>query len=301
MKRDLPNLVALKAFEAAARLGSFKRASQELHVTPTAISHHIRRLEDSMGVQLFTRSTRKVTLTEKGHKLMRACSAAFDMIETSAAEIAHSSNRPVITIATGASFAARWLTPRLTQFWHDFPNVELRLNGYSGTEDLSHQNADLMFVWGANDMADSSARLILPVRAVPVASPALVSRLGMPEVPADILKYPLLHYRNREEWHIWLQHACVPIPAQGGGAIMDDANVVFRGAIEGQGAAIGWTPVIDPEISSGRLVALSAICAPQNRGYHVITNKNAPKNALLQDIVEWFVQQGSQTSPSLLE
>ncbi|WP_420583921.1 LysR substrate-binding domain-containing protein [Ruegeria sp.] len=301
MKRDLPNLVALKAFEAAARLGSFKLASHELHVTPTAISHHIRRLEEDMGVQLFIRSTRQVTLTEKGQKLMRSCAAAFDMIEASAAEISHTSDRPVITIATGPSFAARWLTPRLTQFWQDFPNVELRLNGYSSGDNLLQQKSDLTFIWGDIDMHNSAARLILPVRAVPVASPTLVARLGMPRNPSDILQYPLLHYKNRDEWHFWLQYAGIATPTESSGAIMDDANVVFRGAIEGQGAAIGWTPVIDPEIHSRRLVALSTVCPPQSRGYHVVVNKAAKHNPLLDEIVEWFVDQGRHSSQSLLQ
>lgn len=293
MRRKIPNLHALRAFEAAARLGSFKLASQELLVTPTAVSHHIRRLEDSLGLPLFIRGTRKVELTERGAKLMQTCSQAFDMIHETAAEITEHDDLSVLTIGVGPSFASRWLTPRLSQFWLDFPNVELRLTRVSAEDEIAQSEADIFLMWGPQDWPDMDIYPILPVYAVPVASPELVEKLGIPQTPEDFLRYNLLFHRNRKEWNLWLKSLGAEKPVTGGGIIMDDENVLLRSAAEGQGAALSWAPLIDEEIKNGRLIALSSHRADHIRGYYLIVNQNIPITPKLQEVIDWFLKQGS--------
>ncbi|MBI1493826.1 LysR substrate-binding domain-containing protein [Halocynthiibacter styelae] len=293
MRRKIPNLHALRAFEAAARLGSFKLASQELLVTPTAVSHHIRRLEDSLGLPLFIRGTRKVELTERGETLMQTCSQAFDMIHKTTAEITEQDDLSVLTIGVGPSFASRWLTPRLSQFWLDFPNVELRLTRVAAEDEIAQTQADLFLMWGPQDWPDMDIYPILPVHAVPVASPDLVEKLGLPQTPEDFLNYNLLFHRNHSEWNLWLKSLGAKKPVMGGGIIMDDENVLLRSAAEGQGAALSWAPLIDEEIKNGRLIALSSHRADHIRGYYLIVNQNTPVTPKLQDVIDWFLQQGN--------
>lgn len=293
MRRKIPNLHALRAFEAAARLGSFKLASQELLVTPTAVSHHIRRLEDSLGLPLFTRGTRKVELTERGAKLIQTCSQAFDMIHETAAEITEHDDLSVLTIGVGPSFASRWLTPRLSQFWLDFPNVGLRLTRVSAEDEIAQSEADIFLMWGPQDWPNMDIYPILPVHAVPVASPDLVEKLGIPQTPEDFFRYNLLFHRNRKEWNLWLKSLGAEKPVTDGGIIMDDENVLLRSAAEGQGAALSWAPLIDEEIKNGRLITLSSHIADHIRGYYLIVNQNIPITPKLQEVIDWFLKQGS--------
>ena len=293
MRRKIPNLHALRAFEAAARLGSFKQASQELLVTPTAISHHIRRLEDSLGLPLFIRGTRKVELTERGEKLMQTCGQAFDMIHKTASEITQKDDLSVLTIGVGPSFASRWLTPRLSQFWLDFPNVELRLTRVSAEDEIAQSEADIFLMWGPQDWPDMKIYPILPVHAVPVASPDLVEKLGIPQTAEEFSNYNLLFHRNRNEWNLWLKSLGADAPVTSGGIIMDDENVLLRSATESQGAALSWSPLIDREIESGALIALSSHRASHTRGYYLLINESTPATPQLTEVVDWFRQQGS--------
>lgn len=148
MSSALPSLHALRAFEAAARLGAFNRAAAELNVSPTAISHHIRTLETDMGTALFVRAARGISLTEAGEKLARSCIDAFGVLDKAVAAARTSSDRLIVSVAFGPILAARWLSPLLSDFWSAFPDVDLRLVHTPTRIDPTKIEADIVSAWG---------------------------------------------------------------------------------------------------------------------------------------------------------
>ena len=127
MTRRLPSLSSLRSFEAAARVLSFRKAADELHVTPTAISHQIRALEEWLGVKLFERSTRAVHLTETGQRYLPSVQAAFDSLEAATEQITNNHQENVVTVTTTVSFTSKWLIPRLSDFQQRYPDIDVRI------------------------------------------------------------------------------------------------------------------------------------------------------------------------------
>ncbi|MGB0506882.1 MAG: LysR substrate-binding domain-containing protein [Pikeienuella sp.] len=259
----LPSLIALRAFEAAARLGGFKQAAAVLHVSPTAISHHIRGLEADLDIALFRRGARGVALTDEGAQLAAACADSFRGLEQAVEALRPATGRRTVRLALGPIIAARWLAPRLTKFWQAFPDIDLQL--IRATGGTPPPDADLAIIW--TDQAEAGNHL-LSVTATPVAAPGLLAQFGTPETPADLLKLPLIHNISRIGWSEWFQLAGVN-SSHPPGILTDDANVALRGAIEAQGVALGLSPLIDDDVAEGRLVRLFNLSMPHQRRYVV--------------------------------
>ena len=169
---------ALRAFDAAARLGAFNKAAVALHITPTAVSHHIRALEDELGVKLFVRHTRKIALTPEGVRLAKACAASFSGLQDAVKELRKDQVRPMVRIALGPLLASRWLMPRLPQFWETFPEIDLNLLHSSQRIDPRTVEAEIYLVWGENAWPGMETYPLLKVDAVPVASPRFLKQNG---------------------------------------------------------------------------------------------------------------------------
>ena len=170
-------LTALRSFEAAARLLSFKAAAEELRVTPTSVSNQIRQLELDWGCLLFVRKTRKVFLTDAGRSLARVMSRAFDDIRAEV-ETHISSNRKTVTLAVGPIFGARWLIPRLSKFYRLNPNIELVLHHSPRITDVEQLVATIAVDWGIGDWQGLNAHRLLDVIYRPVLSPSLLAECG---------------------------------------------------------------------------------------------------------------------------
>jgi len=291
MSFRLPSLHALRAFEAAARLGGFNKAAKELGVSPTAISHHIRGLEAALGVALFTRQTRKVRLTEAGERLAKVCSAAFENLANAVAELLPAKGRRSVTIALGPFLASRWLAPRLPRFWEAFPGIDLRLVHTPDRAAPETVDADIFLAWGTGDWPGVISCPLLRVAATPVASPGLIEQLGRPERLACVTRFPLIHQRDRSAWSEWLATAGVADTGILGGVVIEDANVVLRSVLDGQGIALGWLPLIDDEIASGRLVRLFDACLPGPRAYHLIRSPASRPDKIVGDVADWLIRE----------
>lgn len=171
------SLDALHAFEAAARLGSFKHAAAELSVTATAVSHRIRLLETQIGRPLFERKVRAVELTEAGRILSDAASRSFAAVAEAVAQIRQSTRQSVILSLT-PEFAVQWLMPRLSDFQAACPETELHIRASYDVADLAGGSADLAVRYGEGTRADADETVLLYERYAPVAAPALLARLG---------------------------------------------------------------------------------------------------------------------------
>ena len=294
MKPHLPTLHGLRAFEAAARLGAFNKAADELNVTATAISHHIRSLEESLGTSLFLRNTRRIVLTADGRKLHEACGPAFEALKDAVASIKRQNARQTITIALGPLLASRWLTPRLNRFWNAFSTIDLQLVHTPLRVDPQAISADIYLVWGEGDWPGLDSVPFLVTHGVPVASPDYLDAQGRPHTAEQLLEHPLIHQRSTEGWRRWLAAHAVKLPEEPGGIVIEDANVVLRSAISAQGIALGWLPLIETEISAGRLVPLFPPRSFSPLGYHLITSPKRDASGMAAKVVEWLLEEAGK-------
>ncbi|MDT4822374.1 Glycine cleavage system transcriptional activator [compost metagenome] len=254
--RSLPALVSLRAFEAAARRLSFSQAAQELFVTQSAVSHHIQRLEAALGVALFERRTRAVALTAAGQAYYERVHAAFELLRQGTDEIrAPAAARSKLRVGLLASFATRWLAPRLAGFAAAHPDIDLQLLPDIALADVAGGEVDVAIRYGRGAWPGVRARLLMAERLSIVCAPELIAGKKRPRSPDDLLRYPLLtsHARHPFEWDAWAQRHGLDLgrvrPVR-----LHDYNIVVEAALAGQGLAMGRHRLIGAQLASGALI-----------------------------------------------
>lgn len=251
MKRSLPPLAALRAFEAAARHASFKQAALELSLTPTAISHQVRALESHLGVKLFERQTRQVKLTEAGQQLGHVLQDSFDRMADALAAIRP--RRATVTLSTTPAFAAQWLLPRWDSFTTTHEGIDLRLHASNAPSDLGSGEADLAIRYGRGRYAGLQAQALMADRFIPVASPRLPLRK-----PADLARQALIHFewhrpdRLHPSWPRWFKQVGLPMPGDGGLRFTEESHAI-QAAVAGQGVALLSEVLVRDEVKRGLL------------------------------------------------
>ncbi|MBY6069339.1 LysR family transcriptional regulator [Leisingera aquaemixtae] len=289
----LPSLSALRAFEAAAKTGSFRAAAENLSVTPTAISHHIRGLEEQLGTKLFKRSGRDVVLTEDGQRLAETAVQAFGMLDDAVRALRRTSRRTV-RIAAGPIFTARWLMPRISDFWEQHPGTGLEVvpTYQPGAQD--RENVDIVIRWERMSEMPEGAVKLLELSPVAIASRDFLTRFGPVKSPADLLQLPLLHQRNHWGWLDWFSAMGVRVPDTLRGPVFEDANVLLRGAAEGQGVIVGWLPLIDQDLTEGRVVRLFDEDITPTHGYFLDVRKGNQLRRQTRVAIDWLTAQSAQ-------
>ena len=289
----LPSLPALRAFDAAARLGSFRAAATHLSVTPTAISHHIRTLEEAFGVRLFERDGRKVRLSGDGIQLAEATGRAFGILETAVDSIRRTS-QPVVRLGAGPIFTARWLMPRISDLWERHPTHSLEVVPTFRPRDLKRGTVDIVVRWERlGDMPENAVKL-LTLQPAAVASPGFVAKHGPFGQPSDLLRVPILHQRNHWGWRDWFMSQGIKASTGLRGPVFDDANVLLRGAAEGQGAIVGWLPLIDQDLGEGRVVRLFDEEITPTHGYFAEILENTHINREVRIVFDWLISQSAE-------
>lgn len=250
----LPSLVALKAFEAAARLGSFQAAAQVLHLTPSAVSHQIRGLEVDFGQPLFTRKHRKVELTEAGRTLQAYVTRGFDELRRGTAALRQDRQANVLRVSAAPAFAAAFLTHRIDAFERAHRGLELRLEVSHAVVDLDAGGIDAAVRLVTAAPADLHSELLLPIVAGPVCTPELAARLAS---PADLHQVTRLCIsQDPRGWRPWLRAAgLAEDPGPGRELWFETLNVAIQGALEGLGVALAPLTLTAHHIQTGRLVA----------------------------------------------
>jgi LysR family transcriptional regulator, glycine cleavage system transcriptional activator len=271
-RRSLPPLNALRAFEAAARLASFKDAATELGVTHGAISRHVRLLEDWLGPPpLFRRLNRRVVLTPTGEALLAETAPALDRL--SAATERHKArggNAPpaVLRVNALATFSLRWLLPRLAQFRHRHPEIEVRLSTSTESVDALGEPYDVIIRGGPDTFYGFTCHPFLTERRLPVCSPALLERLPLDEV-ADLRSHTLIHTSTLPRvWPDWLAAAGTPDLVPVASLTLDHFYLTLQAALDGLGVAMGPTSLVTNDLTERRLVAPFPGVTLPARGYH---------------------------------
>ena len=285
------SLSALRAFDAAAQNGSFRGAAEVLSVTPTAISHHIRGLEDHLGLKLFDRSGRDVALTENGRRLSETTAKAFGMLNQTVNALQRSS-RKVVRLAAGPIFTARWLMPRISDLWERFPGIELEVVPSYRPRAADQADADIVISWERIADMPTDAPKLLELRPVAIASKAYLARNGAVKTPQDLLHKPILHQRDHWGWLDWFAAMDIAIDTPLHGSVFEDANVLLRGAAEGQGAIVGWLPLIDQDLREGRVLRLFDEEIQPTHGYYLQQGHGSQSNSEVQEVLEWLIALG---------
>jgi LysR family glycine cleavage system transcriptional activator len=283
----LPSLTGLRAFEAAARHLSFARAAAELNVTPTAISHLIRRLEQQLGTSLFIRRNRALALTREGQDYLPSVRSAFEGLRHATARLRGPSHDGLLTVSTTASLATKWLVSRVAAFQDAHPGIEVRITTSAHLVDFRREEVDIAVRYGRGNWADLRADWLMAEHLFPVCSPALLAAKPL-RAPGDLAQHTLLHTTvSREDWQLWLTAAGLPLSiAKQRGLMFDQGFMAVQAAMEGLGVALGRTHLVEDDIAAGRLVVPFDTVLPQDAGYYVvapIATADTPKIALFRD------------------
>lgn len=255
--RRLPSFFSLRAFEAAARLGSFKRAGEELSQTPSAISHQVRALEAWFGRPLFARQTRRVTLTAEGRRLIDGLTPAFDRIEEVCGELRPSGQKLELAVHCAPSFAAKWLSPRLGHFMQAHPGITIRMSSTAEPADLRRDEApDIDIAYGVPPAQPGVVVEALGREAtVPMCSPRLIEEHGA-LAPADLARFTLIDSQlNPVQWADWCALNGIKLTDRARPSF-DRGSLAIAAAADGLGIALETTRFAQGELDRGTLVVL---------------------------------------------
>ena len=271
MPRRLPPLNALRAFEAAARLGSFATAAGELHVTSAAVSQQVKGLERYLGVTLFERRPAGLLLTDLGRTLLPELTHGFDRLAAASDRARQGELAGPLTITTLPAFATGWLLPRWPEFERAYPRIELVLRTDAALLDFRRQQVDLAIRFGPTPPPGLRSVALLHEDVFPVASPGLVERLArshgpraaLPRDVAALAGWPLLHDVDGGpaqpwlSWAAWFERAACHAPASVAGMHFSDSSVLRDAAVQGLGVALGRAPHIGGHLARGELLRLT--------------------------------------------
>jgi DNA-binding transcriptional LysR family regulator len=289
MSRRLPPLSALRAFAAAGRHLSFQRAAAELAVTPTAISHQIRRLEEDLGVPLFRRLTRKLQLTEAGRSLLPEVAAAFDKLAGAVERLKASGDGGTLTVSAIITLAYRWLAPRLPRFQARHPRIDVRLEASQRLVDFARDEVDVAIRHGNGPWPGLTAIKLFDDRFTPLISPKLLAKGPPLKRPQDVLHYTLLRDSPYFEWETWFAAAGVNAPANARGPSFDSSQLAVQAADGGLGVALVHPDFFAEELDAGRLIQPFPIVADNGKAYHLVyppASADRPKVAAFR---EWLL------------
>lgn len=291
-RRDLPPLRALTAFEAAARLGSFRLAAGELGITRSAVSHQVKSLEQRLGVQLFRRDARRAELTQAGHTYFPSVREAFDQIEAQTRALRPAVSDNELTVQVYVTVALKWLIPRLHDFERRYPDMKVRLSTSYFDWDFDEKNVDVGFILARNRAPEHYYRLLFRSLLTPVCSPELLKGPNALRSPQDLKKHKLIYvYTAEEDWHIWLEAAGVAGITLSDRLAFDSYILAQEAAIEGRGVAMTIGPFATEEVKLGRLVQPFPLRVPHRHNWLFACAGEHRIKPKVKRFEDWLVRQ----------
>jgi LysR family transcriptional regulator, glycine cleavage system transcriptional activator len=283
-----PNLNGLRAFEAAGRLLSMKAAADTLHVSPSAVSQLIRTLELELGVSLFRRGHRTLSLTPAGQTLLSATANGLRLIVDASERIRREPEGVLLTLSTTAFFAESWLVPRLPAFEAAFPHVDLHVSTGASLASLRDGDADIGIRHGLGAYPGMQSDLIIAPPIVPVASSEFLRGRAPPRGPAGLLTWPKVHDADRRAWSEWFAFHGIACDEPARGPSFDDAAPLVAAVRAGRGA--GLLPVLMRQATND-LVPVGEPAAISNLGYYLVAPTDALRRPLLAAFRDWVLAQ----------
>lgn len=287
--RRLPNLAALRAFEAAARHENFSRAAEEIHVTHGAISHQVRALEEELGVTLFARHGKRIAITPEGENFAASLRKALTEIAAAAEALRMGAKQKKLTVTALPSFAGRWLAPRLGQFIEQNPDLEVMLQSSSHLTDFVRESVDVGIRFGKGNYPGLLVEKVMDDYYYPVASPRFNGG-ELPRTPQKLAQSMLLRCEG-EPWTPWFQAAGLDLPEPTGGLVFQDSSMLVRAAAEGHGIALARHAIVITELRSGELVCLSDIAVKCPQSYYLVCPPNSMLKPQVQAFRKWLFEE----------
>lgn len=294
MKRSLPPLNAVRAFEAAARNMSFTRAAEELHVTQAAISHQVKILEDWLGVPLFQRLNRGLKLTPAGEAYIPRLTQAFDLVSAATAHLVDRDGKNVILLSTLDSFAALWLLSRLRRFRQRHPGIDVRIVSIDREDDsLSQGDVDIDIRLGDGNWPGLSVTPLLTEEISPVCSPALMDGPHPLRSPADLVHHTLLHDIMITDWRAWCEIAGIENIDVGRGPGFNRSYLVIQAAINGDGVALGRSVLVADAIRDGKLIKPFDINVECEFAYYLVSGRDQANEPSIRIFRTWLLEEAA--------
>ncbi len=314
MAQRLPPLNSLKAFEAAARHLSVKKAAVELNVTPAAVSHQIRALEEYLDVQLFQRHNRALELTDAARVCLPKLREGFECLAQAVERLRTHTTGGMLTVSAAPSFAARWLMPRLHRFIAAHPEIDVRVSArmrrvsVDGKIDVAERatietwldDSDVAVLYGRGHYPEMNVHKLLPLAVTPICSPHIMSGEHPLRTPEDLRHHLLLHddtgemYDGESFWDVWLAAAGVNSVDAKRGAHFSHAVLAFEAAMDSVGIVASMPALALEDIAAGRLVMPFDLKVTLESAYYLVCEPHALTRPAVAAFRDWLIAEAAK-------
>jgi len=302
----LPSLNSLRAFEATARLSSFKKAADELSVTPAAVKQLVTKLEDAVGQKLVSREGQKMALTTAGLSGLEDLSSGFRLLARGVERVRLQKSNARIVVSVDPSFAAAWLVPRMEDFKMDCPGIEVLIDSSMQIVDLVRGDAQVGIRFGVKDHGDLVVHRLFDEELCAMCSPSLATgSKGLTNLKdlehATLLRWDLSKFdwakntRAINYWSSWLDDVGRPDVNPAKGITYNDYNLAVQAAVAGQGVILGSRPVLKPLLDQSLLVDPFQISSKPKLGYDIVTSQDALQSEDVASFVNWMLNSVKKT------
>jgi len=286
----------LRAFEVATRHATFTSASEELHITQSAVSHQLKNLEDMWGLQLFQRG-KSLSLTPAGAALAPIIREFFTNLEATLADLKAQKGKIRLKVSTTYSFALKWLLPRLPRLAKQHPELLITLETTDKAIRFSDGEPDVAIRIGHGNYPALHSEFMFREQVFPVASLELLKRFGTPHEPSELLRYPLLTRDGADvvpKWESWFKHAGLGISALKENIRFADTNMTIQAALLGQGIALARSGHVESEIANGSLIKLFDVSFPSPIAYYFVCPKGTESQPHVVSFRDWLLAESAE-------
>lgn len=288
-RERLPPLSMVRAFEAVSRLGSMRKAAEDINLSHTVISRHVRNLEAWLGTRLVEAGPRGVSLTPDGRAFADAVGTAFDALAKATSALRPAANSAVLRIWCVPGLATRWLMPRFHQLQQAMPKIEFVIRATDIEPDFTHHEADISIRY-SDEPGDTLHWVLLErTRMFPVASPDWIARNPSVAQPADLVGQPLIHEENHDQWRQWFRAVGSDSAIRLNGPRLWSANLTLDAAVAGQGIALATRLIAADDLQAGRLVELLKTDVRLG-GYYLVASRERWNDMTLKRFRSWMEQ-----------
>ncbi len=285
---------SLLAFHAVARLGSTVRAADHLNVTPSAVSHQLRKIESTLEVKLYRQNGRNIELTSAGNRYASKIGEALDLIAESSAALDDSEPHGDLTICCSEGIGSFWFSQRIGRFASQFPNLSIELITLADSHDVYRSNVDLSIVYGDGNWKNMQVQLLYPLTFFPVCSPSLIENMGKISQPDGLADYCLLHHVDHSDWAAWLAAANVKKVDANSGIVFGNINHSLSAAIAGQGIAIADNVLVGDSLRNGSLIRLFNEEVPGPKSYYLVVSDEKQRQPACAALIDWILTEIQQ-------
>ena len=293
-RSNIPPLGMVKVFEAVGRLGSMRRAADELNISHTVVSRHVRNLEAWLGARLLIAGARGIKLTADGERFCRVIGRALDQIADATVELRPGLNRVTLKLWCAPGLATRWLAPRLVDLQKELPTIDLVLHATEAHPDFVRHDADMVVRYGSEPRGDLRWALLCKPRIIPVASRAWLDAQPTIATLADLEKRPLIHEGSHDQWREWFDAAGHNVKSRLQGPRLGAANLAVEAAIMGQGVALATELLAADDLYTGRLVEILGT-EVYLENYYMISSRERWNSPAVSKFRAWMISKIKKT------